>query len=354
MKLMSIMKKIKFRLQWEICKKFNKQKSKSKKYIKWGIVGLGNMADLYSKVLCLDEMSVIVSAASRDISKARLFAKKHNIARYYGSYNDFIENEKNLVDFVYIATPSETHFDYVKMFLENKFNVLCEKPMVYSKHQFEYLDKLAKSNDVLLIEAMWSNFLPVVNSALRWINSDFIGATKLIRVNFYKTVDYNNTDSSYKSKNLLGVLNDFAIYAFSMVSLFSKGMIISHSTIQVDLLDLGISDISCHLNFENMNACIDISTRFKGDSTLAIYGEKGYIVFSSPFNRTSEIKLYSSDNKFLEKVVYKYKYSGYEYQVKFINSLLLDNNSKSYNETKESTIRTYSIIDIIKDVDNAE
>ena len=65
----------------------------------------------------------------------------------------FTENKKNdfskiyhKVDWIYIATPTENHFEQVKKFLSLKLNVLCEKPLSFKKKELNYLYDLAKKN----------------------------------------------------------------------------------------------------------------------------------------------------------------------------------------------------------------
>ena len=50
------------------------------------------------------------------------------------------------VDWIYIATPTENHFEQVKKFLSLKLNVLCEKPLSFKKKELNYLYDLAKKN----------------------------------------------------------------------------------------------------------------------------------------------------------------------------------------------------------------
>ncbi|AAZ21382.1 Gfo/Idh/MocA family protein [Candidatus Pelagibacter communis] len=65
----------------------------------------------------------------------------------------FIETKKNdfsnmyhKVDWVYIVTPPNNHFEQVKKFLLLKLNVLCEKPLSFKKQELVYLYDLAKKN----------------------------------------------------------------------------------------------------------------------------------------------------------------------------------------------------------------
>ena len=63
--------------------------------------------------------------------------------------NDF-SNIYHKIDWVYISTPTPTHFAQVEKFLFLKKNVLCEKPLSFKKKQLIYLYKLAKRNNCKL------------------------------------------------------------------------------------------------------------------------------------------------------------------------------------------------------------
>ena len=67
--------------------------------------------------------------------------------RAYGSWQDMLEGEKkrsDKVDLVTVATPNSTHFEITKAFLENGFNVLCEKPMTMTVEEGEAIVEIAK------------------------------------------------------------------------------------------------------------------------------------------------------------------------------------------------------------------
>ena len=67
--------------------------------------------------------------------------------RAYGSWQDMLEGEKkraDKVDLVTVATPNSTHYEITKAFLENGFNVLCEKPMTMTVEEGEAIVEIAK------------------------------------------------------------------------------------------------------------------------------------------------------------------------------------------------------------------
>lgn len=57
-----------------------------------------------------------------------MYAKKFNIPRVYNNYLDLAKDPE--VNAIYVSTINPYHFAAVKLMLENKKAVLCEKPLV--------------------------------------------------------------------------------------------------------------------------------------------------------------------------------------------------------------------------------
>ena len=64
--------------------------------------------------------------------------------------NSYKEAINDQVDTVFIATPSETHFEIAKYALTNKKNVFVEKPICFYNNEFQILKNLAKNNSTIL------------------------------------------------------------------------------------------------------------------------------------------------------------------------------------------------------------
>ncbi|MCP9317059.1 Gfo/Idh/MocA family oxidoreductase [Lactobacillus helveticus] len=67
------------------------------------------------------------------------------------------------MDIVYIGTPNNTHYDFIKKALLAGKHVLCEKPMVINREQFLELVNLAKEKQLILEEAYTPFHMPVMN-----------------------------------------------------------------------------------------------------------------------------------------------------------------------------------------------
>lgn len=94
--------------------------------MKIGIIGLGGIAEKMTYTLNCMEDAICYAVASRNIDKARDFAKKFNIEKAYSSYEEIVKD--NDVELIYVATPHSVHYDCVKLCIENNKPIICEKP----------------------------------------------------------------------------------------------------------------------------------------------------------------------------------------------------------------------------------
>jgi len=96
----------------------------NKHTLKWGIIGLGNIAHAFVQDLLLVNDTYIYACASRNIEKASAFSSKYAIKKAYGNYIDLINDEE--VDIIYIATPHNSHMELSIKALEAGKYVLCK------------------------------------------------------------------------------------------------------------------------------------------------------------------------------------------------------------------------------------
>ena len=88
------------------------------KTIKWGIIGLGKIANKFAQDIQVVDNCQLYAVASRHQEKANSFAKLHNATKAYGNYEDLITDPN--IDAVYIATPHSFHKEYSILCLNHK------------------------------------------------------------------------------------------------------------------------------------------------------------------------------------------------------------------------------------------
>ena len=313
--------------------------------IKWGIIGLGNMAGVLSTTIDGNKDAIVYAVASRSLKKAKSFAARHGGCKAYGSYEEMLNDPFSNLDIIYIATPVLQHYDLIKQCLVAGKNVICEKSITSSAAQLKELIILAKQNNCFLMEAMWMKCLPTFRKALKLIKENKIGKVELIKADFYKREHIRPELNIYNADLGGGVLLDYGVYAISFMTTFLKGV---PETLQYSkrISSFGIdSDWNISAQNKNIKAFINISSNFSSQSKATVIGEKGSIEWDPQFNRTNKITLFDSYGNKIEEFVNKYKYEGFEYQVEEVTRCLKAKVSESQMVPLQETVDTITVID---------
>tara|TARA_B100000963_G_scaffold321026_1_gene303991 strand:+ start:13 stop:585 length:573 start_codon:yes stop_codon:yes gene_type:complete len=90
---------------------------------------------------------------SRNIEVAQIFAETHNFKKYYGSYEELI-NDKD-IDIILNFLPSGIKFEYIYLCLKNNIKVITDYPIISNSNDLTYLNNLINTkliNNLFLID----------------------------------------------------------------------------------------------------------------------------------------------------------------------------------------------------------
>ena len=138
----------------------------SDKKPKIGVVGAGHLGRHHIKHL--SKHSDVEFVGVFDVNKESL----KNICSEFSV--DPIENLENLInscDGVHIVTPTNTHFDIAKKFLENKKDVFVEKPMTSTVDEALSLISLAKKHELIIQVGHIERFNPTINKLKKLVDN---------------------------------------------------------------------------------------------------------------------------------------------------------------------------------------
>lgn len=316
--------------------------------LRWGIIGLGNMAEVFATALDIDKSSKIVAVASRNIDKARSFSARHGRPRAYGSYEQMVYDASLNLDVVYIATPAKYHADHIKMCLDAGKNVICEKPITLSPNELQPLIEIASEKKLFLMEGMWMKCLPTFKKAIEWLDNGKIGELEIIKVDFYKREIINTEASIFNSTEGGGVLNDFGVYAIAFMTSFLDG-IPQKMSFEKRMSIKGIdTDWSIIAIKDKVRAFVNLSSDFSSLSKAALIGTKGVIEWNSQFNRTNKIALYDENGNKVEEFEVEYTSEGFEYEIEEVRSVLRSGSKQSKLVSLEGSLLTLKVMGMLK------
>lgn len=129
------------------------------KKIKVAVIGLGNMGKHHVRNYSELEDSELVAVCDLQQDLIDEFSKKYN-CKGYTDLDLMLKQES--IDAVSITVPTALHFPIAKLIIENKINVLIEKPICDSVEKANKLLKLSKENNVIIMVGHIERFNPAV------------------------------------------------------------------------------------------------------------------------------------------------------------------------------------------------
>ncbi|PIA80284.1 oxidoreductase [Gaetbulibacter sp. 4G1] len=163
------------------------------KIYRWGIIGCGKVTELksgpaYQKVEGFELHAVM----RRNIEKAKDYARRHNVPRYYGNADDLINDPE--IDAVYIATPPDSH-GYYALKVANAGKVCCiEKPMAPTYNECLLINSAFEEKKIPLYVAYYRRSLPRFKQVKLWLEDNRIG--KVRHINWHLSKPANDIDLS--------------------------------------------------------------------------------------------------------------------------------------------------------------
>lgn len=162
-----------------------------KEKIRMGMVGgskEGFIGNVHRMAAALDgEIELVCGVFSRDSTKSEETARYLGIAeaRIYEDTVDMIGRERNLpenqrMDFISVVTPNNFHFVPAQLGMENKFHILCEKPVTFDLNEAEELLKIQEKTGRLF--GLMHNYTgyPMVKEAREIVRSGKLGTIRKV------------------------------------------------------------------------------------------------------------------------------------------------------------------------------
>ena len=147
--------------------------------IKWGILSTGHISKKFADALALLPDAVLAAVASRDLETAKKFAEKYNVPKAYGTYEELADDPD--IDVIYIGTPHTFHLENSVMCMRKGKAVLCEKALTINAAEAREMVRVAREQNVFLMEAMITRHVPLIKKVLAWIREGRIGEVRMVR-----------------------------------------------------------------------------------------------------------------------------------------------------------------------------
>lgn len=266
--------------------------------IKLGTIGSGVIVHAFLDGVKVTEGISVEAVYSRTKERGQELAGAYGVQKVYTDLDALLSDEE--VNFVYVASPNNLHYEHAKRALEHGKNVICEKPLCPRKEQVEKLAALAKEKGLLLVDATPTAFLPNLGVIKECLQK--IGRIRLVMSSYsqyssrYDKLLAGEVPNVFSPAFAGGCLQDINYYnVYLNVALFGKP---DRAVYYPNMCRTGVdtSGIAILQYPDFVSECAGAKDTW-GDNAVQIQGEKGYLVIEGGANGLAGIRLVTKEGE---------------------------------------------------------
>ena len=161
------------------------------KLLKWGFIGCGEVTEKKSGPAFNEiEGSKVIAVMSRNEKKARSYAERHKISKWYTDAQELIDDPD--VNAIYIATPPSSHATYAA-----GKPVYVEKPLAANYDDCVRINRVSEQTGIPCFVAYYRRYLPYFKRVKEIITSKTIGEIMNVQIRFScppRDLDYSSKE----------------------------------------------------------------------------------------------------------------------------------------------------------------
>ncbi|MFB4350312.1 Gfo/Idh/MocA family protein [Microbacterium sp. CR_7] len=289
--------------------------------LRWGILATGGIAGAFASDLRTAGLD-LVAVGSRSQESADAFAARFDIAHAHPSYEALVADPD--IDIVYVSTPHPMHHENAKLALEAGKHVLVEKAFTLNRHEAEDLQRLASERGLLVMEAMWTRYLPHMVRIREIIEAGTLGEIRTVTADHTQKI---SDDPSHRLNDLAlggGALLDLGIYPISFIwdVLGAPETITAVARLVETGADAEVATIMTHSGGAISTSLS--SSRAAGPNTASVIGTEARIDIDHVWYTPTTFRVVLPDGTVAEEYVSDVAGRGMEYQAMAAERLVRD------------------------------
>lgn len=303
-----------------------------------GIIGTGRIAKRFlSEVVAVSGVST-QGVYNPHLESAEKFATEHGINNFESLDGMYANSE-----IIYVASPHETHYAYVKDALLHDKHVICEKPFVMKKTQAEELYRIAKERNKIIFEGIKTAYCPGFTKLIDAACSGLIGNIRYVDACFTKLENKENRE--LKDTIYGGSFMELGSYCLlPIVKLFGC----EYEDIDFDSI-YGANSIDiftkASLKYKKGLATVTCGLGVKSEGRLLIAGTQGYIIAEAPWWKTTYFEVHFEDPTKVEKYSERFLGDGLRYEISDLLNQINGNEKSEFKLTKQESITMAGIME---------
>ena len=165
--------------------------------VNWGIIGVGDVCEVKSApAMNLIAGSTLKAVMRRNGDKAKDYAQRHNVPKWYDQADDLINDPE--INAIYIATPPDSHQSYTLQAAAAGKPVYVEKPMARNHKECHAMINACEQAGVPLFVAYYRRRLPNFLKVKSLLDEKAIGDIRLVNIKLFKALDPSDGPDNWR------------------------------------------------------------------------------------------------------------------------------------------------------------
>jgi len=314
--------------------------------LRWGILAAGNIARRFTSDLQLSGR-VVSAIGSRSPERAAAFAAELGLERAHGSYAALAEDPT--VDAIYVATANPGHIVAAEIAIKAGKHVLIEKPLTLNAGQAQRLLELGQAHNVVVLEAMWTRFLPHMVRLREILANGTIGEVRTMLATHTQSL---TADPSHRLNALElggGALLDLGVYpvSFAFDILGAPQSIQATGHLRRTGVDAEVTGILRYANGATMSFIA--ASDAPGPNRAEICGTGGYIEIDRTWYMPTSFRVYDKAGGLIEEYASNVQGRGMQFQAAELERLVASGERSSPMMPIAQSVAIMGVLDAIRE-----
>lgn len=321
--------------------------------LNWGVIATGAIAGKVCTDLAKLPDARLHAVSSRSQERAEEFAGRFGFGKsYYDGGGSPVSGYEQLladadVDVVYVATPHGQHFEVASAALRAGKHVLCEKSLTINAREAAELIELAEANQLFLMEAVWTRFLPSVQRAWEVTRSGELGEISWLQADLGFPAPYNPEARLWALNDGGGALLDLTVYPLTWaLGIFGwPDSFTATATLNSDGVD---RQNALQLTYDSgTQAQLTSSLAATSPRTATICGTNGWMRTNGPLHNPTELTIDTLKTGARTETIGQVG-NGYAYELREVTRCVQSGMTESPTMPKQDSLKTMQFFDDVR------
>jgi predicted dehydrogenase len=314
--------------------------------VRWGILATGGIAKLFTRDLVLHGHHV-AAVGSRSATAAQAFASELGIPKAHPSYADLVTDPD--VDVVYVATPHTFHAENALAALDQGKHVLVEKAFTVNAREARAVVEAADAKGLLVMEAMWTRFLPHMAFVRSALAEGRIGEVRSLHAFHTQRLSSDPAHRLNDPRLAGGALLDLGVYPLSFAHdlLGAPVEVAATATLKDTGVDASVATVLRHDHERLSTSYSSMETR--GPNTAVVLGTEGRIEIDDVWYAPSTVHVRDGRGDEVDRFDASVSGRGMQYQAAEVERLIALGETRSPLMTPADSVAVMATMDAVRE-----